>query len=174
MKVLVVGGGGREHAMCWKLRQSPLLGELFCAPGNPGIGEVADLVPVAADEIQKLADFAAELKIDLTVVGPEMPLTLGIADEFTRRGLPVFGPRKRAAELEGSKVFAKTFMERHGIPTAEFVVAHDSDEAAKAARKFGYPVVLKADGGQSTEDVLRRAPFRRQWRSGRRRRVPRG
>ncbi len=99
MKVLVVGGGGREHAMCWKLRQSPLLGELFCAPGNPGIGEVADLVPVAADEIQKLADFAAELKIDLTVVGPEMPLTLGIADEFTRRGLPVFGPRKRAAEL---------------------------------------------------------------------------
>ncbi|MGB3564569.1 MAG: phosphoribosylamine--glycine ligase [Thermoanaerobaculia bacterium] len=154
MKVLVVGGGGREHALCWKLRQSPLLGELFCAPGNPGIGEVADLVPVASDEIQKLADFAAELKIDLTVVGPEMPLTLGIADEFARRGLPVFGPSKRAAELEGSKVFAKTFMERHGIPTARFVVAHDRDETAKAARSFGYPVVLKADGLAAGKGVL--------------------
>ena len=100
MRVLVVGSGGREHALCWKLRQSPLLKELYCAPGNPGIAEVADLVPIAVDEIQKLADFAVDLKIDLTVVGPELPLTLGLADEFAQRGLAVFGPSRRAAELE--------------------------------------------------------------------------
>ncbi len=118
MRVLVVGGGGREHSICWKLRQSKELSELFCAPGNPGIAEVADCVPIAADEIGKLADFASDLKIDLTIVGPEMPLTLGIVDEFDRRGLAIFGPRQAAAELEGSKVFAKEFMERHKIPTA--------------------------------------------------------
>ena len=146
MRVLVVGSGGREHALCWKLRQSPLLTELYCAPGNPGITEVADLVPIAPDEIQKLADFAKEMSIDLTVVGPELPLTLGLADELEQRGLAVFGPRQRAAELEGSKVFAKEFMSRHGIPTAAFRVVHDVNEAREAMAKFGYPVVLKADG----------------------------
>lgn len=146
MKVLVVGSGGREHAICWKLRQSPLIEELYCAPGNPGIAAVADRVPIAADEIHKLADFASELGIDLTVVGPELPLVLGIADEFTSRGLAVFGPRKQAAELEGSKVFAKEFMRRHGIPTADFEVAHDASEARRLAKRFGFPVVLKADG----------------------------
>jgi phosphoribosylamine--glycine ligase len=106
MKVLVVGGGGREHALCWKLRQSSSLTELYCAPGNPGIAEVADPVPIAPEEVARLADFAQDLQIGLTVVGPELPLTLGIADEFAARGLAICGPRRQAAELEGSKVFA--------------------------------------------------------------------
>jgi len=154
MRVLVIGSGGREHALCWKLRQSPLLSDLYCAPGNPGIAAVADLVPLAADEIHRLADFAADLKIDLTVVGPELPLTLGVADEFTRRGLAVFGPSQLAAEIEGSKVFAKQFMERHGIPTAAFTVVHAAAEARAAAGRFGYPVVLKADGLAAGKGVL--------------------
>ncbi len=154
MKVLVVGGGGREHALCWKLRQSPEVAELYCAPGNPGIAAVADRVPIAPDEVQELADFAAELRIDLTVVGPELPLTLGIADEFRRRGLVIFGPSARAAELEGSKVFAKQFMERHGIPTARFEVVHGADEARAAQKRFGFPVVVKADGLASGKGVL--------------------
>jgi phosphoribosylamine--glycine ligase len=154
MRVLVVGSGGREHALCWKLRQSPLLTELYCAPGNPGIAEVADLVPIAPDEIQKLADFAQEMTIDLTVVGPELPLTLGLADELDERGLAVFGPRQGAAELEGSKVFAKEFMARHGIPTAAFQVVHDVNEAREAIKEFGFPVVLKADGLAAGKGVL--------------------
>lgn len=154
MKVLVVGGGGREHALCWKLRQSPLLSELYCAPGNPGIARVADLVPIAVEEIQRLADFVTEMKIDLTVVGPELPLTLGLADELAARGHAVFGPTMRAAEIEGSKVFAKEFMERHGIPTAPFVVAHDAAGARAAKGKFGWPVVLKADGLAAGKGVL--------------------
>ena len=154
MRVLVVGSGGREHALCWKLRQSPLLKELSCAPGNPGIAQEADLVPIAVDEIQKLADFAADLKIDLTVVGPELPLTLGLVDEFEQRGLAVFGPSQLAAELEGSKVFAKEFMRRHGIPTAEFEVVHDAKEARSAVSRFGYPTVLKADGLAAGKGVL--------------------
>ena len=146
MKVLVIGAGGREHALCWKLRQSPHLSELYCAPGSAGIAAVADRVPIAVDEVLKLAEFAADLKIDLTVVGPELPLSLGIVDEFQSRGLKIFGPRKQAAELESSKVFAKRFMERHGIPTAPFEVCHDPNEALRAAKGFGFPVVLKADG----------------------------
>lgn len=154
MKVLVVGSGGREHALCWKLRQSPLLKELYCAPGNPGTALVADNVEIAEDEIHKLADFAADLKIDLTVVGPELSLALGIADEFHQRGLALFGPRQQAAELESSKVFAKRFMERHGIPTAPFVITHDIGEARTAAARFGFPVVLKADGLAAGKGVL--------------------
>lgn len=154
MKVLVVGGGAREHALCWKLRQSPELFDLYCAPGNPGIAEIADVVPLAIDEVQRLADFAAEMKIDLTVVGPELPLTLGIADELESRGLALFGPSRRAAEIEGSKVFAKQFMERHGIPTAPFKVGHDAVEARAAAADFGFPVVLKADGLAAGKGVL--------------------
>ncbi len=146
MKVLVVGGGGREHALCWKLRQSPLLTELYCAPGNPGIAAVADCVAIAAEEVHSLADFAQEAAIDLTIVGPELPLTLGIVDEFQARGLRIFGPKRHAAELEGSKVFAKEFLRRHAIPTADFEIAHDRDHAAAAAARFGFPVVLKADG----------------------------
>lgn len=154
MKVLVIGGGAREHALCWKLRQSPLLTELYCAPGNPGIAAVADRVPLAAEEVQRIADFATEMKIDLTVVGPELPLTLGIADELANRGLAVFGPTQRAAEIEGSKVFAKQFMDRHGIPTAPFAIVADVDSARAEARRFGFPVVLKADGLASGKGVL--------------------
>jgi len=154
MKVLVIGGGAREHALCWKLRQSPLLEDLYCAPGNPGIAQLADLVPVAPEEIHRLADFASDLRIDLTVVGPELPLTLGIADELARRGLPVFAPSQRAAEIEGSKVFAKQFMERHGLPTAPFVVAHSAAEARAARGRFGLPLVLKADGLAAGKGVI--------------------
>ena len=154
MKVLVVGGGGREHALCWKLRQSPELTELYCAPGNPGIAAVADCVPIAAEEIHSLADFALEAGIDLTVVGPELPLTLGIVDEFQARGLRIFGPKRHAAELEGSKVFAKEFLRRHDIPTAAFEIAHDRAHAAAAAARFGFPVVLKADGLAAGKGVL--------------------
>ncbi|HKI04245.1 MAG TPA: phosphoribosylamine--glycine ligase [Thermoanaerobaculia bacterium] len=154
MRVLVIGGGAREHALCWKLRQSPLLSELYCAPGNPGIAGVADRVPLAAEEVQRLADFATEMKIDLTVVGPELPLTLGIADELASRGLPVFGPTQRAAEIEGSKVFSKLFMERHGIPTAPFAIVHDAASARAEAARFGFPVVLKADGLAAGKGVL--------------------
>jgi phosphoribosylamine--glycine ligase len=154
MRVLVVGSGGREHAICWKLRQSPELAELFCAPGNPGIGALADCVPIGVDEIHRLADFAAEARIDLTVVGPELPLTLGIVDEFQARGLRIFGPSRAAAELEGSKAFTKQFLARHDIPTAEFVLAHERAEAEAAAKRFGLPVVLKADGLAAGKGVV--------------------
>jgi phosphoribosylamine--glycine ligase len=154
LKVLVVGGGGREHALCWKLRQSPELTELYCAPGNPGIAAVADCVPIAAEEIHSLADFAQEAAIDLTIVGPELPLTLGIVDEFQARGLRIFGPKRHAAELEGSKVFAKEFLRRHAIPTADFEIVHDRAQAAAAAVRFGFPVVLKADGLAAGKGVI--------------------
>lgn len=154
MRVLVVGGGGREHALCWKLRQSPLLEELYCAPGNPGIAQVADLVPISVEEVQRLADFATEMKIDLTVVGPELPLTLGLVDELASRGSSAFGPTMRAAELEGSKVFSKELMQRHGIPTAPFAVVHDAAEARAARGRFGWPVVVKADGLAAGKGVV--------------------
>jgi len=154
MKILVVGGGGREHALCWKIRQSPRVSELYCAPGNPGIEEIADRVPIAAEETLKLAEFAAEMKVDLTVVGPELPLTLGLVDEFRNRGLSVFGPDSRAAELEGSKVFAKEFMSRHGVPTAAFDVVHDAAEARKVRRRRGLPLVLKVEGLAAGKGVL--------------------
>ena len=154
MRVLVIGSGGREHALCWKLRQSPLLEELYCAPGNPGIAELADLVPRSVDEIHELADFAASIRVDLAIVGPELPLALGLADELEKRGVAVFGPRRAAAEIEGSKVFAKEFMARHGIPTAAFEIAHDEASARAAARRFGFPVVLKADGLAAGKGVV--------------------
>jgi phosphoribosylamine--glycine ligase len=154
MRVLVVGNGGREHALCWKLRQSPELSELFCAPGNPGIARLADCPPIGADEIHALADFAQEAKIDLTVVGPELPLTLGIVDEFKSRGLRVFGPSRAAAELEGSKAYTKSFLARHGIPTARFEFARERAAAERAAAEFGFPVVLKADGLAAGKGVV--------------------
>jgi phosphoribosylamine--glycine ligase len=154
MKVLVIGSGGREHALCWKLAQSPLLTRLFCAPGNPGIEAIAECVSLAAEDVEALADFAVEREIDLTVVGPEVPLTLGLADALIERGRPVFGPSRPAARLEGSKVFAKEFMRRHGIATADFEVVDDIESARRAVERFGLPVVLKADGLAAGKGVL--------------------
>lgn len=148
MKVLVVGGGAREHALAWKIRRSPLVQELYCAPGNVGMAREVDRVPIDPSSIVELADFAASIKIDLTLVGPELPLSLGISDEFQKRDLPIFGASKAAAEIETSKVFAKEFMTKHGIPTAPFEVAATAKEARALLkkRKTPYPVVLKVDG----------------------------
>ena len=148
MRVLVIGSGGREHALVWKLKQSPLLKEIYCAPGNPGIAQLADCIDVDPSDIVELADFAEKLSIGLTVVGPELPLILGVADEFQKRGLPVFGPSRAAAELEGSKAFAKNFMKKHGIPTARFQVVSSAEEAKAVIKKeeLGLPLVVKADG----------------------------
>jgi phosphoribosylamine--glycine ligase len=154
MKILVVGGGGREHALCWSLHRSPRVEEIFCAPGNPGIAEVADCLPVSAGDTVEIADLAQKLHVDLTVVGPELPLSLGIVDEFTKRELPIFGPTRLAAQIESSKVFSKEFFRRHNIPTADAVVCQTPEEAKKAIQRFGFPVVLKADGLAGGKGVL--------------------
>jgi len=154
MRVLVVGQGGREHALAWKLRQSPLVKEIYAAPGNAGIAQVADCVNIGVADIIELADFAEKLKIDLTVIGPELPLTLGIVDEFQKRGLPIFGPTRLAAELEGSKVFSKEFMKKYSIPTAEAVACQSVDEANAALKAIGLPAVLKVDGLAAGKGVV--------------------
>lgn len=154
MRVLVIGQGGREHAICWKLKQSPLVKEIYAAPGNAGIAEVADCVPIGVADIIELADFAENLKIDLTIVGPELPLTLGIVDEFQKRGLPIFGPTRLAAELEGSKIFSKEFMRKYKIPTAEAISCSSMDEAKDAIKKMKYPAVLKAEGLAAGKGVI--------------------
>jgi len=148
MKILVVGSGGREHALAWKISQSPRLTKLFCAPGNVGTMSIAENVDISPSDIKGLADFAAQKKIDLTVVGPELPLILGIVDEFEEKGLKIFGPKKDTAELEGSKVFAKQFMERHKIPTARYRIAESPEEAGEILNsgEFSFPLVVKADG----------------------------
>ena len=156
MRVLVVGYGGREHALAWKLSQSPQVKELFCAAGNPGIADIASLVPIDASNIVELAEFAASVKIDLTVVGPEIALDLGIVDEFQKRDLRIFGPTNSAAILESSKVFAKEFMNHRGIPTARFRIANTPEEAINIIKKgeFPFPIVLKADGLASGKGVM--------------------
>jgi phosphoribosylamine--glycine ligase len=154
MRVLVVGQGAREHALCWKLKQSPLVRELYAAPGNAGIDGVADCVPIGVADIIELADFAEKLKMDLTIVGPELPLTLGIVDEFQKRGLPIFGPTRLAAELEGSKVFSKEFMRKYGIPTADAETCNSIDEAKAALKRIGFPAVLKIDGLAAGKGVV--------------------
>src|SRR3989442_8885128 len=156
MKVLVVGGGGREHALVWKIRQSPLVQQLYCAPGNAGISPLADCVPIEPSDIVELADFARKIRIDLTVVGPELPLNLGIVDEFRKRDLRIFGPRKGAAEIEASKVFSKEFMHRQGIPTAPYRVFRTEIEAVAylKARNTKYPIVVKADGLAAGKGVV--------------------
>jgi phosphoribosylamine--glycine ligase len=148
MKILLVGNGGREHALAWKMRQSSLAKELYCAPGNAGIAEIADCVPIDAHNIVEVADFAQTIKADLTVVGPELPMVLGIGDEFVRRGLRIFCPSRGAAEIEGSKVFAREFMTRHKIPSPRYEVCGSLDEALAFVAKapLGYPFVVKADG----------------------------
>ncbi|HVS29934.1 MAG TPA: phosphoribosylamine--glycine ligase [Thermoanaerobaculia bacterium] len=154
MRVLVVGQGGREHAICWKLKQSPLVKEIYAAPGNAGIASVADCVPIGVADIIELADFAEKLKIDLTIVGPELPLTLGIVDEFQKRDLPIFGPTRLAAELEGSKVFSKEFMRKYSIPTAEAATCTSVAEAKDALKRIKFPAVLKIDGLAAGKGVV--------------------
>lgn len=156
MDVLVIGSGGREHALVWALRKSPGVRRILCAPGNPGIAELAELIPVPADDIAHLTDLALREHVDLTVVGPEVPLAHGIVDAFRAAGLVIFGPTRAAAELEWSKGFAKAFMERHHIPTARHAVVtgEDRTHAAEALRSFGFPVVLKADGLAAGKGVV--------------------
>lgn len=148
MRVLVVGNGAREHALVWRLKQSPGVKELYAAPGNVGMAGLATLMPIESSSIIELADFAAEFKVGLTVVGPELPLTLGITDEFHKRGLRVLGPTRAAAEIEGSKVFSKRLMKAHGIPTADFEICTSAEEASAHLDRRGnrFPVVLKVDG----------------------------
>ncbi len=156
MRVLVVGGGGREHALVKVLGASPRVREVFCTPGNGGISRDATCVPISPESTIELARFAEELSIDLTVVGPEMPLSIGIADVFRKRGLRIFGPGTEAAQLESSKVFAKRFMERNNIPTAPSRICNSFEDASKTikSREFGFPVVLKADGLAAGKGVL--------------------
>jgi phosphoribosylamine--glycine ligase len=148
MNVLVVGGGGREHALVWKISQSKSVKKIFCAPGNAGISEIAETIPIKADDINSLLNFAIENKVDLTVVGPELPLSLGIVDLFESKGLKIFGPRKLPAEIESSKVFAKNFMRKYSIPTANYdtFTADEIDKAKKFALSLTPPIVIKADG----------------------------
>ncbi len=146
MKILVVGGGGREHTLVWKLASSPLVDKVFAAPGNAGIAELAECVDIRVDHLTRLADFAQRNSVDLTVVGPEVPLTLGIVDEFEKRGLKILGPNRSAAEIEGSKVFAKQFMKKHHIPTASFKIFDKPEEASDFIRSSEMPLVIKADG----------------------------
>ena len=146
MRVLVIGSGGREHALVWKLSQSPEVTKLFCAPGNGGIGNLAELIDIGAEDIEALAEFAESKDIDLTVVGPEMTLAKGIVDLFEKRGLRIFGPNKAAARLESSKAFAKNLMKKYHIPTGQFAVFDDPPAARAYVRQLGAPIVVKADG----------------------------
>jgi phosphoribosylamine--glycine ligase len=146
MRILVIGGGGREHALIWKLSSSPLVKKLYAAAGNAGISELAECVNLKVDDLSGLADFARRSSVDLTVVGPELPLTLGIVDEFERRGLKILGPSKEAAAIEGSKVFAKQFMYKHHIPTASFKIFDNPDQASEFVKASEMPLVIKADG----------------------------
>jgi phosphoribosylamine--glycine ligase len=146
MKVLVIGSGGREHAICWKLKQSLHVQELYCAPGNAGIAEIATCFPADISDISGLADLAQAIGAELTVVGPEAPLVAGLADEFAARRLRIVAPSSGAARLEGSKIFAKQFMSRHCIPTARFSICDSIESAYTALNQYDFPVVVKADG----------------------------
>jgi phosphoribosylamine--glycine ligase len=154
MKVLVVGGGGREHALVWKLKQSPRVSKIYCAPGNAGIARDADCINIKADDVQGLLDFARNNNIGLTVVGPEAPLNAGIVDLFEAAGLKIFGPSKAAAEIEGSKVLAKEIMAKYGIPTASYAGFSDPAEAAAYIKQTGAPCVVKADGLAAGKGVI--------------------
>lgn len=154
MKVLVIGGGGREHALCWKLAQSPELTRLYCAPGNAGIAEQAELIPVSAEDIDGIAKSAKELKIDLVVVGPEAPLVMGLKERLMQERILVFGPSQKAAELEGSKAWCKNFLWKYKIPTAWFEVFEDAVKAKRFIREKGAPIVVKADGLAAGKGVI--------------------
>jgi phosphoribosylamine--glycine ligase len=154
MKILVIGSGGREHALTWKLRESALMEEIYCAPGNAGIAQEAECRPLDVSNPAQILELVNEIKADLTVVGPEAPLVAGVVDEFKRGGRMIVGPTQAAARLEGSKIFSKQFMQRHSIPTARFKVAESFDRAVKALTEFGLPVVIKADGLAAGKGVV--------------------
>ncbi len=154
MKVLVIGGGGREHALVWKLRQSPRVQQVYCLPGNGGICEEAGCMPGDPKNLGTLLSAAHQLQPDITIVGPELPLSLGVVDEFTRRGLRIFGPTQKAAQLESSKSFAKEFMQRHKIPTAHYAVCSSEAELRSSLGLFSTPVVVKADGLAAGKGVV--------------------
>ena len=154
MKVLVIGGGGREHALVWKLAQSPRITKLYCAPGNGGIALDAECVPADVKNLDSLVALATKLKPDLTVVGPELPLTLGVVDEFQSHGWPIFGPTRAAAQLESSKSFAKEFMQRHRIPTAHYAICKTIEEVRATLPHFHTPIVVKADGLAAGKGVV--------------------
>src|SRR6266851_3648600 len=154
MRILVLGSGGREHALVWKLRQSPRATKVYCAPGNGGIAYDAECFPADLKSLDSLVAVARRLRPDLTVVGPELPLTLGVVDEFTRRGWPVFGPTKTAAQLESSKSFAKEFLQRHHIATAHYAICDSVDEVRAGLPHFHPPVVVKADGLAAGKGVV--------------------
>ena len=154
MKILVVGGGGREHAICWKLSNESDVEKIYCAPGNAGISSVAKCIDIQDSDIENLLKFAKENQIDLTIVGPEIPLVAGIVDAFEKEGLKIFGPNKKCAQLEGSKSFSKDFMIRHNLPTAKYKEYTNLDEAISEIDSFGYPVVIKADGLAAGKGVV--------------------
>ena len=154
MKVLVIGSGGREHALVWKIAQSPLVTKIYCAPGNPGIGELAENVPLAVDAIDGLLDFATREAVDLTVVGPELPLSLGIVDRFEAAGLLIFGARRNAAIIEASKAFAKDLMQKYQVPTAFYEVFTEVEPALTYIERHGAPIVVKADGLAAGKGVI--------------------
>ncbi|PYV15663.1 MAG: phosphoribosylamine--glycine ligase, partial [Acidobacteria bacterium] len=154
MKVLVIGAGGREHAVVWKLRESQQVTDIYCAPGNPGMGQEAECITVDLAAPEAILDLAGRLGADLTVVGPEAPLVAGVVDLFVKAGLRIIGPSKVAARLEGSKAFSKRFMEKYGIPAARFVVAEKFEDALRALGGFGLPVVVKADGLAAGKGVV--------------------
>jgi phosphoribosylamine--glycine ligase len=154
MKVLLIGNGGREHALAWKLRQSPRVTKVYCAPGNGGISGEAECVSADLKSLESIVTVASQVNPDVTVVGPEVPLQLGIVDEFTRRGWPIFGPTKAAAQLETSKSFAKEFMQRHRIPTSHYAICDSINEMDDALSRFSTPVVVKADGLAAGKGVV--------------------
>jgi phosphoribosylamine---glycine ligase len=154
MKVLVIGSGGREHALVWKLRQSPRVSKVYCAPGNGGIADEAECLPADVKNLDSLLALAHQVRPDLTVIGPELPLQLGIVDELSRRGFRVFGPTKAAARLESSKSFAKEFLQRHRIPTAHYAICNSVDDIHKALPHFHTPLVVKADGLAAGKGVV--------------------
>jgi phosphoribosylamine--glycine ligase len=154
MKVLVVGGGGREHALVWKIAQSPLVEKVYCAPGNPGTATIAENLPIAVEQLDKLLEFAYSNQIGLTVVGPEQPLSLGIVDLFEQHGLKVFGPSQKAALIEGSKAFSKDLMQKYNVPTAAYGVFTDQAEAEAFIARTGAPIVVKADGLAAGKGVI--------------------
>ena len=154
MNILVVGSGGREHALIWKIAKSRKVKRLFCAPGNPGIAQIAECVNIKADDISGLRDFASKEKIDLTIVGPEAPLTLGIVDSFEEKGLKIFGPSKKAAEIESSKAFAKKLMQEYSIPTSGYKIFKNPKDAKDYIKEQNFPLVIKADGLAAGKGVI--------------------